>query len=152
VSSVKIDVAEAYEQGRNGLVSLKQIKIWWTEDDAYIDGYGQRMTAINGGFGRIRLEEMDQLCRAYLDARKKEKENDRGEGMRLTNQLLEQLHKRIDEIGANPTYMNINDEEDIVNFAIAFLTAHVYEAFKTTTKRYLESNVEVPKCVEEDSD
>lgn len=64
--------------GRNGCYELTAIGFdVYSIDSVYIDGYGKKDKVINGGF-RITVEDMHNLCWAFLEYEKKlqEKLND----------------------------------------------------------------------------
>ena len=50
---------------------------------------------------------------------------------------LEKLHNEIDDLGYNPTYYNIYDDEDMIIFALNYLISNIEDAFVETTYNYI---------------
>jgi len=76
---VKVPVGQhggAYIRGRNGYFEITELVMFqWGEDDPLGDGavdilgIGKRGKAIRGGFGCLRADEIDALCKAWIEAR-----------------------------------------------------------------------------------
>jgi len=72
----RLEFADPYIIGRNGHFEITALKIeQWGQDDPQGDGavdvhgIGKRGKPIYGGFRCLRVEDIDALCKAWIDAR-----------------------------------------------------------------------------------
>jgi predicted RNA-binding Zn-ribbon protein involved in translation (DUF1610 family) len=79
VINVRVNTTHAYIQGRNGMYDIGELVIWGESNPDnntsafYIDGVSKyRKQAVNGGFGSLTAEELDELCSKWLAARRLE--------------------------------------------------------------------------------
>ena len=70
------EFADPYIIGRNGYYEITALRInQWGEDDPQgdgavdVQGIGKRGKPINGGFRCLRAEDIDALCKAWIEAR-----------------------------------------------------------------------------------
>lgn len=69
MNSFTVKAHGAYITGRNGTFDLRELNIW-SDQYAYIDGISKHFgIAVNGGFGRIPLNSMDEVCQKWLEQR-----------------------------------------------------------------------------------